>query len=255
MGSSSVSVYFVLGTPGSGRREIVLDLVENGLGPAEKVLVLLASHEEPNPSEERLSRREATQVLRRDWTPAQLPEIDLPTEGTVFFLADPRGDAITQLESLQPWLLSRGAQLARVFTVVDCQFAEKHAAARAWFDACVHFSDVVFLTRRAGVENKWVSDFMRHFEAECSPALFIQLKKGGLANPALVLSPEPRRLSQYFDETEDFSGLEIETDDDEEPEEGEDDGLPAAEPYFERLRSGRRAREVPDITKYLPAGK
>jgi hypothetical protein len=254
MGSSPASVYFVLGTPGSGRREIVLDLVENGLGPEAKVVVLMATHEPADPAEEKLARRPGTEIVRLAWTAEALPEAGVPDGATVFFLADPLADAITQLESLQPWLLARGAQLTRIFTVVDCHFAERHPPLRLWYAACIHFSDVVFLTKRAGVENKWVSDFLRHFEAECSPALFLQLKKGGIANPALVLNPEPRRLSQYFDEAADFSALEIETDDEDDDEEV-DDGLPSPESYFERLRSGRRVREIPDVTKYLAAGK
>jgi hypothetical protein len=168
----------------------------------------------------------------------------------VFFFADAHADPITQLELLQPWLPARGAQLARILTVVDCQFAAQHPILRGWYEACIHFSDVVFLANRAGVDNKWVSEFLRRFEAECFPSLFIPLRKGGIANPALVLDPQPRRFSQYFDETVDFSGLEIETDD-EDDEEDDDDGLPAPELYFERLRSGRRVKELPDIAKYV----
>jgi hypothetical protein len=252
MGAQPALVYFILGTPASGRREIVADLVENGMEPEAKVIVLLSSHETPDASEDRLAQHSATEVMRAEWTADALPGIGLPDGSTTFFLADPLADAVTQIEALQPWLLARGAQLARVFTVVDCGFAEKHPPLRLWYEACIHFSDVVFLTRRAGVENKWVSDFLGHFESGCSPALFLQLKKGGIANPALVLNPQPRRLSQYFDEAADFSDLVIETDDEEDDEDA-DDGLPAPESYFERLRSGRRVREIPDITKILAA--
>ena len=38
-------VYFILGTPGSGRRGIVRDLIENGLGAEDQALVLLAEGE------------------------------------------------------------------------------------------------------------------------------------------------------------------------------------------------------------------
>jgi hypothetical protein len=246
------SVYFILGTPGSGRREIVRDLVENGLAPGDPVLVLLSEHEVPDAAEEKLARRPKTTLVRAKWSLTELPAIDLPAEGVTFFFADAFADPITQLELLQPWLLARGAELARIFMVVDCQFAEKHAILRAWYVACIHFSDVVFLTKRAGVDNKWISDFLGHYETECFPSLFIQMKKGGIANPALVLEPQPRRFSQYFDEAVDLSGVEIETDDEEEgDEDDEDDGLPAPELYFERLRSGRRVKELPDIAKYV----
>ncbi len=246
-------VYFILGTPGSGRREIVRDLIENGLAPEDKVLVLLAQSEAAEPAEEKLALRPGTEIRRATWTTTVLPELKLPEGGTVFFLADSHLDPITQIESLKPWLVQHGAELARVITVVDCHFAEQHTALRHWYEASIHFSDVVILTKRDGVANKWVSDFLGHYHDLCSPSLFIQLKKGGLPNPALVLDPLPRRFSQYFDEEEDLSGIEIETDDEDGLEEGEeDDGVVKPEAYFERLRSGHRVKPLPDLKDYLP---
>ena len=85
---------------------------------------------------------------------------------------------------------------------VDCQLAEKNPVLRQWFDALIHFADVVFLTHREGVANKWMSDFLRRYQDQFVPSHFIQVKKTGIANPALVLEPEPRRVSQYFDDEE-----------------------------------------------------
>ena len=247
------SVYFILGTPGSGRREIVRDLVENGLASEDKALVLVAQTEAADAAEEKVAQRPGTEIRRCAWTATALPELQLPEGGTVFFVADSQADPITQIESLKPWLVQHGAELARIVTVVDCQFAAEHAALRHWYEASIHFSDVVILTKRDGVANKWLSDFLRHYHDLCSPSLFIQLKKGGLPNPALVLDPLPRRFSQYFDEEEDLSGIEIETDDEDGVEEGEeDDGVPKPEAYFERLRSGHRAKPLPDLRDYLP---
>ncbi len=250
MSSEKTKVYFILGTPGSGRREIVRELLEFGLEPGEPALVLLAESEAPAAGEDKLVARAGIEVRRLKWTPAELPAVELPEKGAVFLFADSGADPITQIESLKPWLELHGAELARIFTVVDCQFAEKHPALRHWYQACIHFSDVVFLTKREGVANKWVSDFLKHYQDECFPCLFIQMKKTGLANPALVMTPEPRRVSQYFDEAEDLSGVEIETDD-EEDEEDPDGDLPALEPYFERHRNNRRVKELPDIRQYL----
>lgn len=254
-------VYFILGTPGSGRRGIIRDLIDNGFEAGETALVLLAEGEPADPADARLAARGATRVQRWKYVPPapsatlappELPEVKLAGARQVFFLADAHADPITQLEALKPWLARHGVQLARIFCVVDCQFAEKQTPLRAWYEACIHFSDVVFLTKREGVANKWISDFLRHYQDECVPAHFLHLKKDGIANPALLLDPSPRRVSQYFDEAEDFSGLVIETDDEEDEDEGEN-GLPESEPYFERQRSGRRVKELPDIRNYLPA--
>ncbi|MBA3848622.1 MAG: hypothetical protein C0502_01335 [Opitutus sp.] len=247
MNPSAASVYFILGTPGAGRRALVLDLMENGLGPDETALVLIASGEPADPSDAKLASLPRTEVRR--WRPGpgiSLPEGELGSPTRVFLLADSQADAITQTESLKPWLAHHGAALARIFTVVDCGFAEKHPALAPWFDACIHFSDVVFLTRREGVQNKWLSGFVRRYEEQFFPCHFIPMKKGGLPNPALVLEPQPRRVSQYFDAQEEIpEDLVIETDG-EEPEDGDEDA-PPVEVYFERNRSGRRVRELPDV--------
>lgn len=249
--SSSVTLYFILGTPGSGRRGLVLDLIENGCSADEPALVLLANTEPVDPADEKLSARANVELRRWSWDGKELPDQQLPANGAVFFLAESRGDAMTQLELLKPWLVRHGIELSRIYTVVDCQLAEKNAPLAPWYDACVYFSDVVFLSHREGVANKWLSTFIRRYEDQAYPAHFIYLKKGGLPNPAIVLDPTPRRVAQYFEEFEDLTGIEIETDDDEETEENDD--LPKPEPYFERNRSGRRVKELPDIRNYLPS--
>lgn len=246
MNPSAALVYFILGTPGSGRRGIVLDLVENGLTADDRALVLVAESESTDSAEEKIAAR--ANVTVRRWKPnadTLLPEEKLGAATHIFLLADARADAVTQIESLKLWLVNHRVELARVFTVVNCQFAEKNPIATAWFDACIHFSDAVFLTRREGVENKWLSTFVRRYEDQFYPCYFFHVKKGGLPNPALVLEPQPRRVSQYFDEQEEIpDDLVIETDD-EEPE--DEDDTPPKEPYFERHRSGRRVKEIPDI--------
>ncbi len=255
----SSSVYFILGTPGSGRRGIVRDLIENGLAADEKALVLLAASEQNDPVEARLAALPNAEVRRWQWQEPALPRVDLPAGATVFLLADSHASPIDQLEALKPWLKAQGAELARIFCVVDCALAEKQPVLRQWFDACIHFADVVFLTRREGVANKWLSDFIRHYKDECFPCHFVQVKaKGTLTTPLVWLDPSARRVSQYFeDDYVDLSDVVIETGDDEAEagdavEAGEEDGIIPPEPYFARLSSGRRAREVPDHRAYLP---
>lgn len=252
-------VYFILGTPGSGRRAIVRDLIQNGLGADEKAVVLLAEGEAPDAQDEKLVALTNVEVRRWQWTAPNLPRVKLPAGATVFFLADSLTSPIDQLEALKPWLEAQGAQLARIFTVLDCGLAEKHPVLGQWFDACIRFSDVVFLTNRSGVGNKWLSDFLKHFKDERFPCHFVQVKaKGDLPTPLVWLDPTPRRVSQYFeDDYVDLSDVIIETGDDEDDEgeavePGEDDGIIPPEPYFVRQRSGRRDRDVPDIRDFLP---
>lgn len=253
--ASAPSIYFVLGTPASGRRGILADLIENGLDSGGRTLVLLEESEASDPADAKLAELGNAEVKRWKWDGTTIPEIALNGADTVFLVGSSAGDPITQLESLKPWLVQQGVELARIFCVVDCRLAEKTPPLLPWYDACVHFSDVVFLTNREGVANKWMSDFLRRYADQFVPSLFIQLKKTGISNPALILVPEPRRVSQYFDEGDIAlpEDVEITLEDDAEDDEDEEEGdLIAPEPYFERERSGRRVKELPNIANYLP---
>jgi len=244
------SVYFIIGSPGSGRRGVVRDLIENGLAAEDRAVVLLADGESPDPADAKLGALKNTEVHRWVWTGPELPVMEIPEGATVFFLADSRVSPIDQIEALKPWLEQQGAELARIFCFVDCQLAEKNPVLRQWFDACIHFADVVFLTKREGVANKWLSDFIKHFKDEYFPCHFVQVKtKGELANPLVLLDPTPRRVTQYFEEGESYEIEGLETDDEE--DEDEDTGLLPPEPYFIRDRSGRREKELPNLTDFI----
>ncbi|SUS07601.1 conserved hypothetical protein [uncultured Defluviicoccus sp.] len=244
-------VYFILGTPGSGRRAIVRDLIENGLAAEETAVVLLSGSEAADPQDARLAALANAEVRRWEWEGPAFPPMELPAEAAVFFLADPLASPIDQLEALKPWLEAQGRELARIFCVVDCRLAEKNPVLRQWFDALIHFADVVFLTRREGLANKWLSDFIKHFKDQRFPCHFVQVKaKGDLATPLVWLDPTVRRVSQYFDEGETYAIEGLETDDEEDDE--EDTGLLPPEPYFIRQTSGRRDKELPDVREFLP---
>ena len=81
------SVYFILGTPGSGRRALVRDLIENGLAAEDKALVLLADGEAAVPADADLAALPNAEVRRWQWT-GILPPVEVPAGATVFFLAD-----------------------------------------------------------------------------------------------------------------------------------------------------------------------
>jgi hypothetical protein len=86
------------------------------------------------------------------------------------------------------------------------------------------------------------------------------VKEGRVKNPALLLDPQARRVSQAFDEEQDWvfknaEGEEIDEEDITDDEEEEVSATPAEDPYFERRLGGRRVKELPDITKYLGKGE
>lgn len=247
-------VYLILGAAGSGRRAVVADLIEGGLTEADRAAVMVSDAEKESAVDAQLPS-----LTRWHWT-GEMMEATLPGDAThVFFITDGRTSPVDQIEVFKAWLEAQGGELARVLCVVDCQLAEKNPPLLAWYDACVHFSDIVLLNRRDGVANKWLSDFQAHFKSQYIPALFEFVKADRVKNPGLVLDPQARRMSHIFDEEQDWVFTDSEGEEVEEDEETEGDeeveAKVAEDPYFERLNGGRRVKEVPDLKKYLPADR
>jgi len=244
-------VYLILGAIGSGRREVLVDLIESGLDADEPAAVLLAETEGEDPFDDRLP-----QVTRWAWQEGSIVA-PLPPETTrIFFVTDGRRNPVDQVEAFKAWLETHGAEMARVICVVHCQLAEQHPPLLAWYEACVHFSDVALLSRREGVANKWMSTFLAHFKKHFGPCLFELVKNGQVANPALILDTQARRMTHLFDAEQDwiFTGADgAEIDEQEEVEdEDEVEVKPEEDPYLARRTAvGRRVKEIPDITKFL----
>lgn len=252
MSEEKTPVYLILGATGSGRREILADLIADGLEESDRAAVLLPAGEAETAADGSLPR-----VSRWEWRDGII-FAPLPPEAThVFFVVDGAKNPVDQIEAFKIWLEAQGAEVARVLCVVDAQLAEKHAPLLAWFEACVHFSDVVLLNKREGVANKWMSDFRAHFDKQYYPCVFEMVRENRVKNPALVLEPQARRMSHVFDAEQDWiftnaDGDEI--DEQEENEDGEDEveAKPEEDPYFEKLTGGRHVKQLPDIAKYLP---
>lgn len=245
-------VYLILGAAGSGRREVLLDLIEAGLEPEDRPAVLLSSGEAVQAETE----AKLPAVTRWEWLDGAIGGT-LPADAThVFFVTDGARNPVDQIEAFKAWLEAQGGELARVLCVVNVQLAEKHAALLPWFEACVHFADVVLLNKREGIDNKWLSDFLTHFKKQYYPCVFEMVKGSRVKNPALILEPQARRMSHVFDEEQDwvFTNAEgEEIDEQEETEDGDDEieAKPEEDPYFVRRHGGRRVKELPDIAQYL----
>ena len=246
-------VYVILGAAGSGRREVLWDLIDGGLGENARPAVLLAAAEPAAEIDGKLPN-----VARWVCTQAGSIEAELPAGAThVFFVTDGRRSPVDQMEAFQAWVELQPAQVARVITVINCQLAEKHPPLRAWYEACVHFSDVALLNRREGVGNKWLSDFRGFFDDQFVPCLFEFVKAGRVKNPALILEPQARRMTHIFDDELEWIVVDEEgsEDDGADAKDGEEEEVEVAreeDPYFARDAAGRRAKRIVEIAEFLP---
>jgi hypothetical protein len=228
---------------------VLVDLLE-GLEDTDRPAVLLSSTEAPDPVDARLGA-----VLR--WTLHEgigVEAVPPPDATHLFVLLDGARNPIDQLEAWSEWLEGRALNLARALCVVNCALAERHPKLVVWYEACIHFSDVVLLARRDGVSNKWIGEFRRRFEDQYFPCLFEFVKGGRVANPALVLTPEARRMSHAFDEPEWTVVGEEDEHGEESSGEEEVEVTREVDPYFERRNGGRRMKEIPDIREFLKPG-
>ena len=246
-------VYLILGAAGSGRREVLADLLEGGVAEGERPVVLLSAGEAPDPADARLGG-----VVRWKWNQDKAIDADWPEgAGPFFFVTEGRRNPMDQIEAFKGWCEAGGGEVARVLCVVHCRLAEEHRPLVAWYDACIHFSDVVLLNRREGVANKWLSDFRARYAHLCYPCLFELVKAGRVKNPALILDPLALRMTHFFDPEKEWilSNEEGEVIDPDDPDAADDDEELTAEevqdPYLALNAGGRRLKEVPDIAKYL----
>jgi hypothetical protein len=238
-------VYCLLGIPDSGRRELLYDLIEGGIEASESVLYFRPKGEAPCNHDAQIEA--LANVTSVEWTleGTKLRHGKISAAPTrIIVLAPGTCDPADCMEALKVWTDHNACRLARIITLVHADFLSKESRALPWFDACIHFSDVVLLGRREEAGNRWVRDFTEGYAKACNPARFLLLKKGRVGNPAEVLDPHARRLSLYFDEL-----IPIEDDEFEDEHQPEDT---RPDPYIERLESGRRAKPIPDLSPLLP---
>ena len=258
MSSEKPLVYLILGAAGSGRREIVADLIDGGLAAGsagqpfdlaqsrQSALALLPANEQAGEADARLGL-----LARWAWIDGRIESPDLAGATHVFLFTDGRRNPVDQVEAFQAWLAASGGELARILCVIHCGLVAQHKELLAWYDACVHFADVVLLNRREGVPNKWMSDFQARYAAQFLPCLFELVKAGRVENPALILEPQARRMSHVFDEEPNWEVTSADGEEEDEADEEEITAQPEEDPYLQRRAGGRRVKEIPDVAKYL----
>ena len=167
MSSENPIVYLILGAANSGRREILANIIEDSYGTEDRPLVYVSESEKADPSDTKLG-------LVQHWKWWEGNIIAPVPKGTqvVYFLSDGKLNPIDQIEAFKLWILAQSLELARIFTIVNSSLAEKNPALLMWYDACIHFSDVVLMNKREGVANKWMSDFQARYKDQAYPCLF-----------------------------------------------------------------------------------
>lgn len=239
-------VYLILGCKGTGQFQIVSDLIDFGTDKDESSAVFYSVADAPEAEAGFSVKSREVTLGTYGWSEGTF-SLEIGSEADlIFVIADGLADPADFVEAFQRWLQVSGCELGRIMTALHCELAIAKHEAFAWFDCCIHYSDVVLLTQRDTVSNKDMKKFLDHYEEECFPCVFEFVKKGRVSNPKLLLEPQPRRISRIFDEPEIF-----EDDPEEEVEEEEIAGDPSKDKYLRRVAGGRRAHPLPHIAEHL----
>jgi hypothetical protein len=222
-------LYLVLGAEGSGRAALVASWLE------ENSRVLVHVDEKGKALSAGISPEK---IVPWKWMGEGSIGIggEIPVGAELFFLANGRESPVDLVEAIQGWLHGKPIELARILTVVNCTLLASHEKLFIWYDACLHFTDVVLLACREGVTNKWVQEYKDLYAEKNYPCHFRFVKNERIDNPAEILFPEARRISLAFEQEEDRY---------------DEEGNMVEEEYFLRDEAGRRKKWVPDIVDFL----
>lgn len=175
---------------------------------------------------------------------------------TVFWLLDPNENLADSIENVVEILDDAEIAPAKVLTVVDCQAAEAHSVVQKYYQACIHFSDVVLLGNREDVSQKWLREWQESYRKACYPCDFHMIKKGGnLVEAQQIFYPDIRRITQVFDPSDEEVALdpmllpEWEASFDPDDETGQPPPT-ESDPWLARHPNGAREQIIPDISPY-----
>ncbi len=233
--------YLILGATHTGRRAAVFDLIKDLASESDPFQVALSKREPPSEYDERIPALEGVESICFETDPGSLPPTELRSGSASIIIAAGAMNPVDQVESLKDLLVRAGKELGRIITVANCPMLNRHPSLLPYYDACIHFSDVVLINEPESVGKPFVNDFIQRYKNDYYPCLFERMKRGKAKNPSLILETQARRISLYFDPEEDL------------PEEEDHETIPV-DPYLDRLPNGTRRKTIPDIAKILAEG-
>ena len=228
-------VYLILGPNGSGRRALLADFIDS-LELESSVLYFKHRDEIINDYDSFLESLDKVSTALWTVEGSKIKHESISASpSSIFFIAPASINLADVMEGLKGWLSKNNCQLTRIITVIDCKSLNENNSQDSWYEAAVHFSDMVLLNRRENVREKWIKDLVTKKKKQFHPTRFELVKKNRVNNPIDVLDSQTYRTSLYFD---DLVNIEEDEFEDLLPEDRKID------PYIKRLESGKRSKPV-----------
>lgn len=232
-------VYLILGPNGSGRRALLSDLIDS-LESEAPVLYFRHTDEKINDYDSFLENLNTVCTILWSVKDSKIKHNSISVSpSSIFFLAPSAIDLADVMEGLKGWLNKNECQLTRIITVMNCKKLIEDDSHNSWYNAAIHFSDIVLLNRREGVSEKLIKDIVTQKKKQFHPTRFEIVKKNRVYNPSDILDSQIFRTSLFFD---DFIPIEEDEFQDLLPEDRRTD------PYIERLENGKRSNPVTPLT-------
>ncbi len=248
---NTIPTYLIIGTPGSGRRGVIWDVIQKALGDDDFCGVFISENEAPAQSDKRIASAQNAGIIRyRDADDAieKIAALDKEKFSQIFFFADASRNLADDIEDFKRIVDAGDARLARIWGVLDCGLlAARREDVQPYADALSHFSDCLLLSRREGLQNREVAEIKSVYEKQCKPHMFEYVDKDfHVKHPIEMMIEEARRISMVFDPVDPVDELDI-----------DEDNLPEEpfslerkpDPYLERLPNGLRKKPIPDLSK------
>ena len=161
----SPKVYLILGPNNSGRRELLADFIDS-LEYETTVLYFKHRDEIINNCDSFIECK--TEISTILWS---VEDCKIKHESTsvnpssIFFVAPASINLADIIEGLKGWLSKNDCQLTKIITVIDCKTLSENDSQNSWYDAAIHFSDMVLLNRRENVSEKWIKNMITEKKA------------------------------------------------------------------------------------------
>lgn len=233
----------LLSGPNPGRWKMIREIIQRAL-PKDEIINLYVSPGERNLALEAIDSERVNIGLWEINDGAIDFSTDLSENRVNLILYGLPEFADDLIEALVSGYQQSAFEMGRIATHVHCGWCANTEEARAWYEAAIHFSDLVLLDNRDEVEDSWVRDYQERFRKQRYPCLFDLVRRGLPKHPDWLFDSQPRRLSLVFD-PDDLSGFATHTygfEDEEEELDAEEEA--AGDPYLRRNIAGEREKSI-----------
>ncbi|MFI3290545.1 MAG: hypothetical protein R3Y46_01545 [Opitutales bacterium] len=244
----AIDTYMLIGTPYTGRKNIVKECFEKVITDSEKTLVLLSKDEAGLDTYiESLKKFEnAVVFVYQDKEEARDFIANEQNAQWLFYIANPSENLADEMEFAKELNEYQLIRMVRILGFVDCNlYASKWNDVENYYDALSHFSDCLMLSNRSNLQNNHIEAIKKRYEKMYRPhRVYLIDKNHRTSDINFLMIDEARRMTFIFDDHDAIDDLDL-----------DEDSLPVEpfdlkkkeDEYLLRIDTGVRAKAIDNI--------